>query len=108
MAATSDFAVYNDSDEKAKRCCPTAPAGPCAADKSAQPDNYQDVDPTSIVQDHVHDVALPGRAERQGSHGTARFVFVVRRAIPRRNLQRRAGLGEWGQCLGRKGVDLLL
>lgn len=78
------------------------------ADRSAQPDNYQDVDPAVIVQDQINDVALPGRAERQGSHGTVWLVLVVWRAIPWRDLQRRAGLGKRGQRLGRKRINLLL
>jgi hypothetical protein len=78
------------------------------ANPSAQPDNYQDVYSAEIVQDQVHDVALPGRAERQGSQGTVRPVFVVRHAIPGCDLQRRAGLNERGQRLSRKGIDLLL
>jgi hypothetical protein len=31
------------------------------AGRSAQPDNYQDVDPAEIVHDQIHEVALPGR-----------------------------------------------
>jgi hypothetical protein len=40
---------------------PLCPARPSlrTADRSAQQDNYQDVDPAAIVQDQVHDVA-PG------------------------------------------------
>lgn len=81
--------------------------GPVNAYRSAQPDNHQNVDPPKIVQDQVHDVALSGRPERQGSHGTLRPLCVIWHTTPGRNLQHRTSLGERSQGLDRKRLDLL-
>ena len=123
MAATSDFSVYSDrsgghsgyggSEFASQVVSPTAvvfkqiyPAGHGRSVSPAR--QLPGCRPAEIVQDQIHEVALPCRAEREGSHGTVRLVSVVRSTTPRRDLQHRAGLGERGQGLHRQRIDLLL
>lgn len=65
-----------------------ARAGPCTADRSAQPDKYQDVDLAAIVQDQVHDVIPPGRALTCGSGSSAGMSSPANRAAARRYMYR--------------------
>jgi hypothetical protein len=98
-----------DTSSCHKTCHAADPTASGAANQSAQPDHYQDVDPAEIVQDQTRSPcpAGPNVKARMGLSGLCLWYGAPPHGA-RRDLQHRAGLGERGQGLRRQLVDLLL